>query len=1209
MTSFLIRLSVGLLLSSVAFQQSVLPANVVEYYVTPVLPNPKCPADQPCLELDQYALNSSLYFSDRDSVTLHFLDGDHSLTKELNFTNMEKLLWLGSMNETSHIEIHCGAVIKFNVSEFVMRKLSIEATSNEYFELYLDSSSFYLEEVVITSINTTISSEGIIFITNSTFNYLSLIFYIVGLSGDRETVIKNSRLIDSPGSLTYRELCDDCRINFTLDNFVSNDSNLNLSHDALDNWNSVTCFVTLYAPHKVNITHSSFNYNPSTGLVLYVTLPQHQENSTYNGEITISDTHFSDNRFGGLMVTSLCPEGLDIQTSGTPPELIIEDCTFVYNSMTSGFFSTGIDSYIITSALTVIGVPRLFDISISRSSFLGNIDAQSIPITVFIASNNVTITNCVFSENTGTALKAYNSHVFISEEVNFMSNSAYEGGGMVLVNSYLHLSKNASVMFSNNTAQHVGGGILLKQESLTIDPTDNSQPRCFYQIDDESENVSVSMIDNSANHGGDHIYGASLKSECVATSGSGGSQNKSYQVWEKMFHFTGNSNLSRVSSDQTRVCQCDQEVPNCTDLDKIFNTTVRFPGETFNISAVLVGDDFGTTSGTIYTQFISPNPSNFSISELQTSQTVNRSCNQIEFTVYSNKTGRWETLILTPFFNTPPFKHSTMEEMQKNVDEYMQYGYIPPDLLQTPIYIQVFLLPCPLGFILLNDVCQCDLVLVENNIECAIKNRRGYIYRSDSVWINASYDDNGTSNGVILNKYCPHQYCREENLAIVLEEPNMQCAFNHAGTLCGACMQGYSLTLGSQRCLICENNSGIALLLFFILAGFVLVLFIKFFDLTVTYGTTSGLIFYANIIWANQSILFPEKQSLAVQILKVFIAWINLDFGIETCFFVGLDAYWKTWMQFLFPFYIWTIAGVIIILSRYSEVATRLFGNNSVPVLATLILLSYAKLLRTIINVVEFVPLEYPDGHQLIVWALDGNVPYIVSKHGPLFCAGIAALVFLWLPYTMALFLVPWLRVKSNWKCLRWINKLKPFFDANFGSLKDRQHYWIGLLLLVRGFLFISMLLSTTSKVSQNVNLITIVITVTLLLVHPEPYKKWYLSLLEKSFFFNVIAFCVGVFYVERVGGSKTAVASISLGFAVVQFVVIFLVHAYVTMRRLKMCNKYCPCRLSNTHTRMYRIEDPQPSTTSSTTSPGEDRYNLLRDTYTILESDENEAD
>ena len=69
--------------------------------------------------------------------------------------------------------------------------------------------------------------------------------------------------------------------------------------------------------------------------------------------------------------------------------------------------------------------------------------------------------------------------------------------------------------------------------------------------------------------------------------------------------------------------------------------------------------------------------------------------------------------------------------------------------------------------------------------------------------------------------------------------------------------------------------------------------------------------------------------------------------------------------------------------------------------------------------------------------------------------------------------------------------------------------------------------------------------------------------------------------------------ASISLGFAVVQFVVIFLVHAYATMRRLKMCNKYCPRQFNNTHKYMHQTERPHPIIVAPS-GPGEDRYNLL---------------
>ena len=84
--------------------------------------------------------------------------------------------------------------------------------------------------------------------------------------------------------------------------------------------------------------------------------------------------------------------------------------------------------------------------------------------------------------------------------------------------------------------------------------------------------------------------------------------------------------------------------------------------------------------------------------------------------------------------------------------------------------------------------------------------------------------------------------------------------------------------------------------------------------------------------------------------------------GYRDMFADGLNGYWKTWLQFVFPVYIWIITAFIIIASHHSSMAAKTFGNNSVPVLATLFLLSYAKLLRAIITVLNFTFLAYPDG-------------------------------------------------------------------------------------------------------------------------------------------------------------------------------------------------------------------------------------------------------
>lgn len=143
---------------------------------------------------------------------------------------------------------------------------------------------------------------------------------------------------------------------------------------------------------------------------------------------------------------------------------------------------------------------------------------------------------------------------------------------------------------------------------------------------------------------------------------------------------------------------------------------------------------------------------------------------------------------------------------------------------------------------------------------------------------------------------------------------------------------------------------------------------------------------------------------------------MNLDFGIESCFSVSLSAFWKTWLQFLFSFYIWpyilpelSLLPVSILLTSLTSI---IIGNRAVPLLATLFLLSYMKLLRNIIAALAFAILvSYPEGPKLAVWYLEGNLPYCQHPHIYLFVAAIAVLILHWLiPFTILLLLMQCLR-------------------------------------------------------------------------------------------------------------------------------------------------------------------------------------------------------
>ena len=165
-----------------------------------------------------------------------------------------------------------------------------------------------------------------------------------------------------------------------------------------------------------------------------------------------------------------------------------------------------------------------------------------------------------------------------------------------------------------------------------------------------------------------------------------------------------------------------------------------------------------------------------------------------------------------------------------------------------------------------------------------------------------------------------------------LSNTDVQCAHNRSGLLCGACKENFSLVFGTSYCKECTNSS-LVLLIPLALAGVALVFFLLVFKLTVATGTLSGLVFYANIIDPNHTIFLPVESTNP---FSVFIAWLNLDFGIEACFYNGMDIYSEAWLQFVFPVYIfaWMLVGLVIFISHFSRRFTNLLGNNPVTVLA-----------------------------------------------------------------------------------------------------------------------------------------------------------------------------------------------------------------------------------------------------------------------------------
>ena len=306
-------------------------------------------------------------------------------------------------------------------------------------------------------------------------------------------------------------------------------------------------------------------------------------------------------------------------------------------------------------------------------------------------------------------------------------------------------------------------------------------------------------------------------------------------------------------------------------------TTV--PGKTFTIEVVAVGQMFGVVPAIVKAEFQNKEGNKNIITELQRLQNVGTYCTKLSYTVHSRNKNETMGLYIVQDKQQVPKPDPSLEI----------------DILQfQQLEVIIHLNECPLGLIFDSNrnTCVCHYSLEKEGIHCNTSLQT--VIQNAQKWISATYVD-----GIAVSHHCPYDYCKYYELSLNLSIPDDQCAFSHSCILCGACQSGQSQILGTSNCKKC-SNTWLFLLLPFGLAGVALVVCLMVLNLTVSTGTINGLIFYANIVRANNVIFFPRQS--ANTFLSWFIAWLNLDLGIETCFCDGLTAYSKTWLQLFFQY-------------------------------------------------------------------------------------------------------------------------------------------------------------------------------------------------------------------------------------------------------------------------------------------------------------------
>ena len=365
----------------------------------------------------------------------------------------------------------------------------------------------------------------------------------------------------------------------------------------------------------------------------------------------------------------------------------------------------------------------------------------------------------------------------------------------------------------------------------------------------------------------------------------------------------------------------------------------------------------------------------------------------------------------------------------------------------------------------------------------------------------------------------------------------------------------------ADKCLKCTEQAWTlpTILLISALSGIGLLAVLIGLNLTVSLGTINGLLFFVNIVKIYESIFFGSHNNV---LLHYFYSWLNLDLGINTCFYNGMDTCHKVGLQYVFPLYLLALVGLTVALCRcgewvglrsipwvvkLSDKAALLMGTKIVPVLATLLLLSYTKVIRAIILIYQKAEVKVFDPNATDIsnysidsrWYVDGNVAYLTGCHRVLFGLSTAITVPFITAFTAFLLFFPLMeRYLSRMKWwISWHMLLKPWYDAYGGPYKDEYRFWTGFLLLVRCGLVLVMTFENDQEVSLSVLMWLCLILIPLISLL-QVYNSFALNILENVYFSCILA----MVFLVKLDVANNVQLSLVMSISICQFIgILFL--------------------------------------------------------------------
>ena len=912
-------------------------------------------------------------------------------------------------------------------------------------------------------------------IDNSTFSYNSYCGYEIPLeilSQSIDTFRSRNYTIGSGGglSLSLAQHGYDVVIDVQMSTFENNIA-------ALGSASSVIWYAGSFEHH---ITFSDCNfiangYLESGSVSLYkdiaAPLVQFQSGTpATSNTLTFLRSNFTLNNGSGLSVLSLYSRLLS-----SIDKLTLNSCRFEANSG-----MTGAAVYIMERKGH--GTQEGLDVTVQDCTFVNNTIKRGTPSNsgaVFqVDAMNITIKNSSFLSNTGTAISGTRSLIILEGRVEFYNNSALTGGALNLATVTLLLVKNNSfITFSDNSAI-ISGGAIYTDYRFGLSYI-NSHTECFLYWgslnifctadfpcpDITNINISVVFVSNKAKIGA-ILYGSTLDMCPWAVQLKKLLLNPVETILDVMYERSIIFNF-----DQRPSTPAIWSTPTSTlDVRKTSALFSYMPGQQFTL-AISGADRL-----------------NQNIQTLVTSQLFGN------FTPKLGDSGYWLTspnnmMVATKVYGQ---RNITMNITLYALDTFVQ---------SAPISIT--LTECLFGFVYTyteaeRGDCQCSKATASSKVTCdeALK-----VFNVTKGWWVGNDSQEGT--GLVYTQ-CMFDYCavQTEDVKSVTVQPQAlddQCTNHRTGLLCGSCQDGYSAVFGSNRCMKC-TNSYLGLLVFFAAAGIGIIAVILLLRITVSDGYINGVIFYASIVSSYES----SAAFIPVSLL-------NLDIGVETCFYDGMTQLDRAGLRLVFPIYLFILMSMFIWLASRSITLSQWLAKSSftpTKLLATIITLSYNSITQSCFQILGFIKVTVyqEDGSSSIIrpWAMDPSVEYFSPLHTFLFVISVALLVIFVIPVPILLILP---------RAFRAVWKLKPLYDAFVDPLKDKFAFWIGFRFILRIIFYI---IASFSEPPLNLLLLGVGLVLAIFLTATvQPYKSATQNMLENFFQCNVLVLAVGGLYFQ----------------------------------------------------------------------------------------------